>query len=382
MDKLVPSLLAVAALLGGTAMAQDASYSYSYDVVTSAEKTKVILDTDIRYNTDDMYTLMFLLQADAAGYIDLLGITTAPPGVRTEVEGQMALSMLEKVGRGDIPVYIGQNQPVDGQWYADEELVAQWKLRLYDNMKADLDPNSEVDYSSMQLGGEYDPATHAGTTLGPAEGPAWEFMIDQVKQYPGEVVIMSIGGVTNTALAIQNDPTFAANTSGIYYMGGVTPRNGANGAGSFNWATDAKAVNIALNADFPRQVLIPSEISNTVILIKDVMDQIVAADTPVAKLIKDVAYGVWEEEPEREQSFWDVVTPAVLMIPSIIDDTEVRYMQLDEQVGPFLGVLRQWKEGRQPDQLNPVEVVWTVHNEVYWDFLVGLYTTDFRKTAN
>ncbi|MFB9960736.1 nucleoside hydrolase [Agromyces bracchium] len=376
----------LAALLAGTAPAQAGAQTTvtleaaasDHDVVTSAATTKVILDTDLRYNTDDMYTLMFLLQADAAGYIDLLGVTTAPPGVRTEVEAQMGLSMLEKVERTDVPLYVGQDRPLDGRWYKDSDFVEMWNLRLRDNMKADLDPNSEVDYSSMQLGGQYDPATHAGVTTKAQPEPAWQFMTKQVKKYPGQVTIMSIGAVTNTALAIKHDPNFAANTAGIYYMGGVTPEDGSNGSGSFNWGSDATAVNVALNADFPKQVLIPSEIANTVKLTKPVMDEIVAADTPVAELLKDVAYPVWEANPQRVQSFWDAVTPAVLMIPSITDRTAVRYMTLADEPGPFLGVIRQWTEGRQPAHLNPIDVVYTVDNDEYWDFVTEILTTNYN----
>ncbi len=348
-----------------------------YDVVTSKETTKVILDSDMRYLTDDMYTLMFLLQADAAGYIDLLGVTTANPGVRTEVEAQMALSMLERVGRSDIPVYVGENTPLDGMWYADSELVSKWNLRTRDSMIASIDPHSEVDYSSMNLGGEYDPALNE-SSLVPETQTAWKFMTEQVANNPGEVIIMSIGSCTNTALAVQNDPDFAGNTAGIYYMGGITPEDaGAIGNGSFNWASDAKAVNVCLEADFPKQVLIPSEISETVKMTKDVMDRIVAGDTPVSSFMKEFVYPTWEAEPERVQSFWDVVTPAVLMIPDIVDNTATRYMTLCEEIGPFKGLIKQWEDGKQPEGLNPVQVVWTINNDVYWNFLVDLYTTNF-----
>lgn len=380
MKKNVLLALSMTAILGSNIVqAADVSETdaATYNVVTSAETTKVILDSDMRYLTDDMYTLMVLLQADAAGYIDLLGVTTANPGVRVETEAQMALDMLEKVGRTDIPVYIGTNTPLDGMWYADNELVSKWNMRVRDSMKASLDPYSEVDYSSMNLGGKYDPTVAENTTLKPQNDAAWKFMIEQVQEYPGQVVILSIGAATNTAIAIENDPTFAENTAGIYYMGGQTPLDGSYGYGSFNWASDAKAVNVCLNADFPKQVLIPSEIAETTVLTKDVMDQIVSGDSEVSKFLKDIAYSTWEEDPDRTQSFWDVVVPAVLMLDNVTETEEVRYMTLCEEVGPFLGVLRQWKEEKAPKDLHPVQVVWSVDNDIYWDFLVDLLTSTF-----
>lgn len=356
--------------------AEVAAVFSKYQIETSAETTKVILDSDMRYLTDDMYTLMFLLQADAAGYIDLLGITTANPGVRTEEEANMALSMLEKVGREDIPVYIGENTPLDGMWYADQDLVSKWNLRVRDSMVASYDPSSEIDYSSMNLGGDYD-ASLSETTLEPQTETAWKFMTEQVEKYPGQVVIMSIGATTNTALAVMNDPDFAKNTAGIYYMGGVTPQDYSLGNGSFNWASDAKAVNVCLEADFPKQVLIPSEISETVILTKDVVDKMVSSDSAVSQFLKEFVYPIWEADPERTQSFWDVVTPAVLMMPSIVETTDTRYMTLCEEIGPFKGIIKQYEEEKQPEWMNPIQVVYTIDNDTYWNFLSDLYSTQF-----
>ncbi len=376
MKKILSIVLALALVLSfTTAFAADMS---KYKVVTSAETTKVILDTDLRYLTDDMYTLLFLAQADKAGYIDLLGVTTAPPGVRVEEEARMGVSMLEKIGRTDIPVYVGVNTPLDGMWFADTEMVAKWNMSYRDSVKAVLDPFSEVDYSSMKLGGDYDPAW-AETSLKPQQDKtAWKFMIEQVQKHPGQVLIMSIGGCTNTALAIQNDPTFAKNTAGIYYMGGNNPEDVTlYGSGSFNWGTDAKAVNVCLEADFPKQLVIPNEIAQYTKLTKADMDRMVAGDTPVSKFLKEYVYPTWEKDPERVQSFWDAVTPAVLMMPDIMDKNEVRYMTLCEEIGPFLGLIRQWPEGKQPQSLKPVHVVWSVNNDIFWDFIIDMYTTVF-----
>ena len=44
-----------------------------YDIVTTAESNKVILDCDMGYLGDDAYCMYILTQADAAGWIDLLG---------------------------------------------------------------------------------------------------------------------------------------------------------------------------------------------------------------------------------------------------------------------------------------------------------------------
>lgn len=57
-----------------------------YNIVTSADTHKVIFDTDMGYFKDDTYALFMLLQADAAGYLDLLGVTSVGGNV-TIAEG-------------------------------------------------------------------------------------------------------------------------------------------------------------------------------------------------------------------------------------------------------------------------------------------------------
>jgi transcription antitermination factor NusG len=46
---------------------------------------------------------------------------------------------------------------------------------------------------------------------------AW-FMIEQVRKYPGQVSIYSAGALTNIALAVRMDPTFAKNAKELVIM--------------------------------------------------------------------------------------------------------------------------------------------------------------------
>lgn len=45
-------------------------------------------------------------------------------------------------------------------------------------------------------------------------------MIEQVRKYPGEVMIFSGGALTNIALAVRMDPQFASLAKGLVIMGG------------------------------------------------------------------------------------------------------------------------------------------------------------------
>jgi inosine-uridine nucleoside N-ribohydrolase len=45
-------------------------------------------------------------------------------------------------------------------------------------------------------------------------------MVKMVRKYPGEVSIYAAGAMTNVALAVRMDPTFASNAKELVIMGG------------------------------------------------------------------------------------------------------------------------------------------------------------------
>lgn len=55
-------------------------------------------------------------------------------------------------------------------------------------------------------------------TLAGNNSAAW--MVEQVRRYPGEVMIYSGGALTNIALAVRLDPEFASLAKGLVIMGG------------------------------------------------------------------------------------------------------------------------------------------------------------------
>ena len=239
-----------------------------YNIVTNAETNKVIFDTDMGYFGDDTYALFILLQADAAGWIDLTGITSVGGNV-TVAEGTTAiLNQLEAVGREDVPVYIGTDIPFMG--LHDDATIAANGLKRIKSMQKVLDYGNTISYDNL---GDLENETWGYSSLKPEEKPAWEFMVEQVNEHPGEVTIMAVGACTNVAMAIMSDPTFAEKTAGIYYMGGAidVPGNDTPCA-ERNWYYDPESVDICLRANFPKQVIVPHDISYNQKLTKDLVE--------------------------------------------------------------------------------------------------------------
>ena len=345
-----------------------------YNIVTSAETHKVIFDTDMGYFGDDTYALFILLQADAAGYIDLLGVTSVGANV-TIAEGTTAiLNQLEAVGRDDIPVYMGTDIPLMG--LHDDATIAANGLKRIKSMQKVLDYGDTISYDNL---GDLENETWGYSSLKPQEKSAWEFMIDSVHEYPGQVTIIAVGACTNVALAIKEDPTFAENTAGIYYMGGAidVPGNDTPCA-ERNWYYDPEAVDICLQADFPLQVVVPHDISFNQKLTKDLVEKIVnAGDTPYTQLVEEYAYPTFVETPDRKQSLWDAQVPGIFLCPDLISVSDQRDIAMETNMGYTYGESVAWAAGTGPSTSATCTVVYDVDTEAYWNFVAELYGTQF-----
>lgn len=345
-----------------------------YNIVTSAETHKVIFDTDMGYFGDDTYALFILLQADAAGYLDLLGVTSVGANV-TIAEGTTAiLNQLEAVGRDDIPVYMGTDIPLMG--LHDDATIAANGLKRIKSMQKVLDYGDTISYDNL---GDLENETWGYSSLKPQEKSAWEFMIDSVHEYPGQVTIIAVGACTNVALAIKEDPTFAENTAGIYYMGGAidVPGNDTPCA-ERNWYYDPEAVDICLQADFPLQVVVPHDISFNQKLTKDLVEKIVnAGETPYTQLVEEYAYPTFVETPDRKQSLWDAQVPGIFLCPDLISVSDQRDIAMETNMGYTYGESVAWAAGTGPSTSATCTVVYDVDTEAYWSFVAELYGTQF-----
>ena len=272
-----------------------------FNIVTDSS-TKVILDCDMSYVNDDAFAMMMLAQADKLGYIDLLGVVVSGGNKIGAVAVNVALLQLEAVGRTDIPVYIGRDEPLLG-FNTERAAKQDYAGDVYSNMDKYVSPENY-----HNLGELYSPSWGYSETVAQELSVA-EFMVEQVKRYPGEVTILCIGPATNVALACQTDETFAANTAGIIYMGG-----NMGDESSFNWSYDADAVKVCLESAFPKQMICTSEIVESMKIPSQFLKELtVFEDSAVAQFFVERS-GI----AGANKKLWDVVIPAVLLCPELI----------------------------------------------------------------
>lgn len=158
---------------------------------------KVILDTDIGSDIDDAFCLAYLL---AQPKCELLGITT----VTGEADKRaMLASVLCKVAGKRVPIFPGSEEPL---------LLPQKQKQA---PQAAALPKWHHDKEFPR-------------------GQAIEFLRQTIHQYPGEIVLLTIGPLTNIGLLFRVNPEIPSLLKGLVMMCGVFT-NRLAGVGPLEW---------------------------------------------------------------------------------------------------------------------------------------------------
>jgi inosine-uridine nucleoside N-ribohydrolase len=224
---------------------------------------KVILDTDFNTISDDGQALAMLAQLDAAGKLDLLGVTVATGNAWLEQETSDALKAVERLGiERSVGVYVGAKYPLlhDYDSYLDEVATLGAPID-YVGAFASPPPTSRSDLVPPPDGF----ATHTR----PQAQHAVDFLIEQIHRYPHQVSILEIAPPTNLAMAIRKDPGIVPLIKQVVTMAGqiYVAGNAYNDVAEFNWWADPEAVKIVLRAAVPK-VILPLDLTNNVPLTK------------------------------------------------------------------------------------------------------------------
>jgi purine nucleosidase len=150
---------------------------------------KILLDTDIGSDIDDAVCLAYLL---ANPKCDLLGITTV---TGEAVQRAQLASVLCKLAGKNIPIYPGAEKPLAG---IQKQPTAPQAVAL----------------SNWEHQTEF------------PQGKAISFLRDTIHQYPGEIILLTIGPLTNIANLFKADSAIPSLLKGLVLMcGSFLPQN-------------------------------------------------------------------------------------------------------------------------------------------------------------
>ena len=139
---------------------------------------KVIIDTDIGDDIDDAFAIALALKSPE---LEILGISTTFGD--TEARAKIVDRLLGEAGRTDIPVLAG----------APTHTTNVMNQRRYGE------------------GGHFARASHPS---------AADFILEQIRRYPGQITLIAIGPLMNVGVLIDKDPATFLKLKRVVIMGG------------------------------------------------------------------------------------------------------------------------------------------------------------------
>ncbi len=172
----------LAILLGLLCLTFHSSSGCAQAALGAAHPEKIIIDTDIGDDIDDAFALALALRSPE---LEILGVTTGFGD--TETRAKLADRFLGEAGRQDIPVAAGvptqTKNPLNQRRYAE--------------------------------GGHFAKPSH------PA---AVDFLLEQIRRYPGQITLIAIGPLMNVGGAIDKDAATFRKLKRVVIMGGCIKR--------------------------------------------------------------------------------------------------------------------------------------------------------------
>lgn len=354
------------------------AFCQKYKLNPEVKGKRVIMDFDLTYLNDDWFALMEVLKLHQYGFIKLEGISIV--GANNIVAGCTydTLATLEELGYRDIPVYMGTDKPLKG--FKDAKKITEHVgIMGYMGAYMSLD-NYTRDWKSDKARkiATSDDFLHPSTLETEAKDST-TFMLETVKKYPGEVMIVSLGGLMNVANAIKKDPTFAENCAGITIMGGVfdTPGEVLNKI-EINWWYDPAAVNVVSQANWKKILILPHDAATFCRKDLSFINHYDGKhESNIVKLIKRDLPVAQTYMPETTLAYiWDPIAVAALVCPDIIKKKEVRHFAVQEEWGYGYGNTFQWPEDRAPKGVGKGEIILEADGKLFFEFMSDLHALE------
>ena len=261
--------------------------------MTTAEtgRIPVILDTDP--GVDDFFAIAMLCAN--RDRINLLGLTAEGGNNTTAVTAQNALNVLSLLGCDDVPVARGMDQYLTSPF---GEPVA--KFHGVNGM-------GNVDLPVSKRGLE--------------KSRAWDFIHAKASDF-GKIVLVTVGPLTNVAVALCKYPDLKDHVSRIVMMGGTTDRGNIGPYTEANMGHDALASRIVFESGIPID-MVGLNVTRDCIITPAEFDVMSGhSDSLIASVMRDLIVF------RAGEALHDPIAAAAMLVPEIIS-WEDAYIQIE-----------------------------------------------------
>jgi inosine-uridine nucleoside N-ribohydrolase len=285
----VSSATLAAAVWSGDVLADENAHAGGVPQAGGTTPSRVVIDTDP--GVDDAFALLLAMRSPE---LRIEGITAVAGNVPLELTLPNALRMVEIAGRTDIPVAAGAKAPL--------------MRRLVTAAYA---------HGENGLGG----AVFPEPTTKPVAEPAAELIRSLVRKYPNEVMLITVGPLTNVAAALNSDPGLAALVRGVTMMGGSLSGGNITPAAEFNVYVDPEAARIVFQSGIP-VTMVGLDVTRRTSLTDEHVRVLEAAQNPASQAAAKIARHAIDHN--REQGFLvgpnmhDSLAVAAFLDPSIL----------------------------------------------------------------
>ncbi|HEX9199970.1 MAG TPA: nucleoside hydrolase [Acidobacteriaceae bacterium] len=303
----------------------------------------ILIDTDTA--SDDAVALIMALRSPA---VEIKAITTVAGNCGVEQATSNALYTAELCG-ANVPIYSGAARPLDRELH-----TATWF------------------HGEDGLGDHgFTPSTR---TAEPTH--AVDALIETVRANPG-IEIITLGPLTNLALALQRYPALAQSISRLVIMGGAPCCEGnVTPAAEFNIWVDPEAARTVFNSGAPIEMIGWHLCRFDAVLNEREIQQILALNTPLADFAircnSTAAVAYHTQTGEHGISLPDPVAMSILLDPTLKLHTSRHYVAIECTSDLTRGMTVVDRLNRSADPRNsevwsdtlrtsqPIEVCWTI----------------------
>lgn len=280
------------------------------------DNSPLIIDVDT--GVDDAIALALAVAREA----NILGVTTVAGNVPIDVATRNTLDVLNSLGRADIPVHRGASRPLVAD-YLDATHV----------------------HGGNGLGGVALPRSEAGEASLP--GPA--FILQSAAAFDGELTLVTLGPLTNLAIALNVRPQIVRQIKRIVVMGGAyfVPGN-VTPVSEFNVHVDPEAADQVFNADWNDITLVGLDVTHQTVLARDLWERIPEGSGGAAGLVRGLMGRTFLERSMSGFYLHDPLAVAVTLDPDLVQGTAHHVTVDSSAAGESRGATRAAASDRGP----------------------------------
>ena len=271
-------------------------------VILRRVKRKFLIDTDTA--SDDAVALIMALRSED---VDVVAITTVAGNVDVQQATRNALYTAELCGV-EVPVYSGAERPLQRAF-----VNASW-FHGHDGL-------GDHGYAAPRRRAEKQSAVDA--------------MVEKIESNPG-LVLVTLGPLTNVALALEKKPGIAAQVSRCVVMGGAPCCEGnVTPAAEYNMWCDPEAARVVMRSGLAVELVGWQLCRGGAVLNGSEIEQVLGFGTAVAKFAVEcnsrAQQAFLEQSGEDGISLPDPVAMAVALDASIVTAQSEHYVQIETE---------------------------------------------------